>query len=232
MVTSVNGSDLDALGLSLPQGAKKTELGQEEFLNLMMTQLKNQDPFKPMESGEFLGQLAQFGTVQGLAGLQSSFDSLATSLVSNQALQAASLVGRSALVASSKGVLADGGVLEGAIDVPAATGNVKVEIRDSTGQVVRNLELGSQNAGLVRFEWNGATNDGEPAAPGTYTVAATYQKDKGSEAADTFVAAPIDSVRFDSKGFAVQLRGLGEVPFSTVREIRNPAASLPETVSN
>jgi len=232
MVTSVNRSEFDDLGLSLPKTAQKQQLGQEEFLNLMMTQLKNQDPFKPMESGEFLGQLAQFGTVQGLAGLQNSFNSLASSLVSNQALQAASLVGRSALVASNKAMLAGGGVVEGAVDVPATTGNVKIEIRDSAGQVVRNLELGSQNAGLVRFEWDGVTNDGEPAPAGTYTVAATYQRDKGSEAADTFVAAPIDSVLFSSNGFAVQLRGLGEVPFSTVREIRNPTASIPETVSN
>ena len=62
-------------------------------MHLMLTQLRNQDPFKPMESGEFLGQLAQFGTVQGLAGLQTSFDSLASSLVSNQALQASSARG-------------------------------------------------------------------------------------------------------------------------------------------
>jgi flagellar basal-body rod modification protein FlgD len=232
MVTPVNGSDFDGLGLSLPQSATKTELGQEEFLNLMLTQLKNQDPFKPMESGEFLGQLAQFGTVQGLAGLQTSFDSLATSLVSNQALQAASLVGRTALVASNKASLAEGGIVEGAVDVPAATSNVKIEIRDSAGQVVRNLELGTQKAGLVRFEWDGAAQDGEPAAPGTYTMKATYQRDKGSEAADTFVAAPIDSVLFGSDGFAVQLRGIGEVPFSTVREIRNEIVSLGETVGN
>ena len=88
---------LSGLRLEVPQAAREGDLGQEDFLHLMLTQLKNQDPFKPMESGEFLGQLAQFGTVQGLAGLQTSFDSLSSSLVSNQALQASSLVGRSAL---------------------------------------------------------------------------------------------------------------------------------------
>ena len=71
---------IDSLGLgfSVPKTERKGDLGQEDFLHLMLTQLKNQDPFKPMESGEFLGQLAQFGTVQGLAGLQTSFDGLAT----------------------------------------------------------------------------------------------------------------------------------------------------------
>ena len=97
----VNPVDSLGLGFDVPKAAREGDLGQEDFLHLMLTQLKNQDPFKPMESGEFLGQLAQFGTVQGLAGLQTSFDSLASSLVSNQALQASSLVGRSALAATS-----------------------------------------------------------------------------------------------------------------------------------
>ena len=67
MTTPVNGSfDLSSLGLSVPAATKKTDLGQTDFLNLMMTQLKNQDPTKPLDSGAFLGQLAQFGTVSGL----------------------------------------------------------------------------------------------------------------------------------------------------------------------
>ncbi|HEX5050079.1 MAG TPA: flagellar hook capping FlgD N-terminal domain-containing protein, partial [Gammaproteobacteria bacterium] len=129
MVDSVNGVDLASLGLTQPKAEKKQELGQDAFLQLMVTQLKNQDPFKPLDSGEFLGQLAQFGTVQGLSGLQTSFDGLASSLVSNQALQAASLVGRTALVETDHGAIAAGGSLDGAVDVPAATGGVAVEIR-------------------------------------------------------------------------------------------------------
>ena len=67
MISPVDSSiDLDALGLTIPDVVEKQDLGQEEFLQLMMTQLENQDPFKPMESGEFLGQLAQFGTVTGI----------------------------------------------------------------------------------------------------------------------------------------------------------------------
>ena len=102
MVDAVNGVDLAQLGLTQPKAEKKKELGQEAFLNLMITQLKNQDPFKPLDSGEFLGQLAQFGTVSGLQDLQTKFDSLSSALVSNQALQAASLVGHTALVPSSR----------------------------------------------------------------------------------------------------------------------------------
>jgi flagellar basal-body rod modification protein FlgD len=221
MVDAVNGLDLAKLGLAPPAQAKKKELGQEEFLNLMVTQLKNQDPFKPLESGEFLGQLAQFGTVSGLVGLQTSFDGLASSLVSNQALQAASLVGRTALAESDVGSIATGGSLEGAVDVPAATGGVRVEIRDAAGQVVRHLELGPQSPGLVRFHWDGLDDSGHAAAAGTYQVVAGYQKNNSTEAATTLVDASVDSVVLGADGFTVRLHGIGDVPFSAVREIRN-----------
>jgi flagellar basal-body rod modification protein FlgD len=229
MVAPVNSTDFSGLGLTPPQVARDDELGQEEFLNLMITQLKNQDPFKPLESGEFLGQLAQFGTVSGLAGLQTSFSSLASSLVSNQALQAASLVGRTALVESDIAALAEGGTVEGAVEVPATTGGVSVEVRDATGQVVRHLPLGGQHAGLVRFEWDGQTDAGEQADPGLYEIVASYQKGDTAEAAATFVTAPVDSVLFGANGFSVQLRGLGEMPFSAVREIRNDFAATSDS---
>jgi flagellar basal-body rod modification protein FlgD len=225
MINPVTGLDLSHLGLAPPEAVKNDELGQEQFLSLMLTQLKNQDPFKPLESGEFLGQIAQFGTVSGLAGLQTSFDSLAGSLVSNQALQAAGLVGRSALVESSTALLAQGGSVEAAVDLPATTGGVRVEVRDAAGQVVRHMQLGAQSAGLVRFAWDGRTDTGDAAPPGTYRLAADFQSGNEAEAATTLVSATVDSVLFGTDGFTVELRGLGEMPFSAVREIRNDAVA-------
>jgi flagellar basal-body rod modification protein FlgD len=171
-----------------------------------------------------LGQIAQFGTVSGLADLQTSFDSLAGSLVSNQALQAAGLVGRSALVESSTAVLGAGGGVDAAVDLPATTGGLHVQVRDATGQVVRHIELGAQSAGLVRFVWDGQTDGGTTAPPGNYRLVAEFQSGTDAEAAPTLVSATVDSVLFGSDGFTVELRGLGEMPFSAVREIRNDAA--------
>jgi flagellar basal-body rod modification protein FlgD len=225
------GFDFADIGLAPPGTAKKEEqLGQEQFLSLMITQLKNQDPFKPMESGEFLGQLAQFGTVSGLQGLQTSFDGLATSLVSNQALQAASLVGRSVLVESNVAPLAEGGKVDAAVDLPASTGGLHVEVRDASGVVVRHIELGAQSAGLVRFTWDGQTDTGSAAPAGSYRLVAQFASGSESEAADTLVTARVDSVLFGADGFTVELRGIGEMPFTAVREIRNEAvAAAPDS---
>ncbi len=220
-------SPLDSLGsnLAVPEAAREGDLGQEDFLHLMLTQLKNQDPFKPLESGEFLGQLAQFGTVQGLAGLQTSFDGLASSLVSNQALQAAALVGRTALAETSSLTVAKGQRVSGAVDLPESAPAVKVAVRDATGQTIRTLSLGAQPAGLATFEWNGLDSDGKPAPAGKYTFAATYQANNETVAADTLLRAPVDSVLLGADGFTVELRGIGEVPFTAVREIRSEPSS-------
>jgi flagellar basal-body rod modification protein FlgD len=225
MVSPVDSTDFGQLGLGVPQTVKKQELGQDAFMQLMLTQLKNQDPFKPLDSGDFLGQLAQFGTVSGLAGLQTSFDSLKTSLVSNQALQAASLVGRSALVATSTIGITDGQQVAGAVDLPASTSAAAVAVRDATGQVIRTIPLGAQQAGLASFVWDGRTDEGGAAPTGRYTFNAEFRSGKNVEAATTLVSAPIDSVRVDADGFSVELRGVGELPFSAVREIRNDLTS-------
>ena len=69
--------------------AKKTELGQEDFLALMVAQLKNQDPFKPMDPSQYVGQLAQFSSVSGLASMNQQITSLTNSLRGNQVLDGA-----------------------------------------------------------------------------------------------------------------------------------------------
>ena len=103
---SNDNSALEALGLRTTEALKATEkkddLGLDTFLELMTTQLKNQDPMKPMENGQFLGQIAQFASVTGLQQLNDSFSDLTSSLSSSQALQAGNLVGKTVMTFSPK----------------------------------------------------------------------------------------------------------------------------------
>ncbi|HUO80429.1 MAG TPA: flagellar hook capping FlgD N-terminal domain-containing protein, partial [Steroidobacteraceae bacterium] len=108
-------------------------MNQLDFLNLMMQQLKNQDPTKPMDESAIMGQLAQFGTVSGIAQLNSSFQTLSSQLVSNQALQASSLLGRNVLVTGSAAPLASGGSVHGAVSVPAGARAVTVQVVGPSG---------------------------------------------------------------------------------------------------
>ena len=105
MSATVDQAKLESLGLAQKKPrVDKKEMGQEDFLKLMTTQLQNQDPMKPMENGDFLAQIAQFSTVDGIGKLQESFEALSGSLHSNQALQASGLIGRNVMVPSNAGV--------------------------------------------------------------------------------------------------------------------------------
>ncbi|TAL42573.1 MAG: flagellar hook assembly protein FlgD, partial [Methylovulum sp.] len=95
MMSSINPySGLGVSTLDTTKATKTTSLSQDEFLKLMTTQMTHQDPTKPMQNGEFLSQMAQFGTVSGIQDLQQSFKDFSASISSDQALQASSLVGR------------------------------------------------------------------------------------------------------------------------------------------
>ena len=81
---------------------KKDTLGQSDFLKLMTTQLQNQDPFSPMENGDFIAQMAQFSTVTGIAEMGESLKSLSNQLGEFRIATATNLLGHSVLVPGNK----------------------------------------------------------------------------------------------------------------------------------
>lgn len=198
----------------------RKELGQSDFLKLMTTQLQNQDPFKPMENGDFLAQIAQFSTVTGIEDLNKSFNDLGQSLVSNQALQASSLVGRQVMAPTGVAALQAGGSISGSVELPAASTEVTVNVYDQSGQVVRKLTLGPQASGAADFRWNGARDDGSFAEPGTYFINAEAIVGDRSEAVETLVASTVRSVTLsNSGGLLLDLDGVGTLDFNEVRQI-------------
>src|SRR4030081_2588876 len=127
-------------------------LGGTDFLTLMLAQLKHQDPTSPVDSNTFLTQLAQLSQVQGINTLNTT---LTNSISSNQALQASSLLGHQALVNSTTANLAANGAVNGAVNVPQTTSQVLLTVKDSTGVLVRQINLGKQSTGLASFSWDG-----------------------------------------------------------------------------
>jgi flagellar basal-body rod modification protein FlgD len=216
--TSVVG-DLGS-GYQLPATTKQKdkELGQDDFLMLMMTQFRNQDPLKPQDPAEFLAQLAQVSSVTGIAEMNQSMATLADSIYSGQALQAASVVGRDVLAPAEHGQLAAGGTLNGAVDLPVSTASGFVRIVDASGALVRQIPLGARGAGLANFTWDGRDNLGRAAPAGTYWVVAGYDGGAGETAADTYLAKRVASVSLGGDGKRTEITtsdgqrlGLGEI---------------------
>ncbi|MEX0614466.1 MAG: flagellar hook assembly protein FlgD [Methylophaga sp.] len=196
------------------------QLAMEDFMSLMTTQLQNQDPLKPMESGDFLGQIASFGTVSGIADLQNSFSSFAKAMQSDQALQGSSLVGRSVLVPSSIGTMTPDQPLKGQINVQEPVSDLTVKVFNEGGSLVKTIEMGSAS-GYTNFQWDGLNENQQPMPPGIYQFQATGTVDGKNTAFATATVARVDSVLVGSgsQGLTVNLAGIGSVPFKEVQEI-------------
>jgi flagellar basal-body rod modification protein FlgD len=211
-------------GTSGSGAAAGATLGGTNFLTLMLAQLKNQDPTSPVDSNQFLNQLASLSTVQGITQLNTSFGSLSSSLVSSQALQASSLLGHQALVSSKTANLTANGSVSGAIEVPQTTSQAVVNISDSSGALLRQINLGAQSAGLANFSWDGKLQDGSQAPAGKYTLSAQFAgATSGATAASTYVNGVVQSVTMGAgqTGLTLNVSGLGSVPFSGVKQISN-----------
>lgn len=224
-------TSFESLGLTKPkQAPAQPKLGQEDFMKLMTTQMNNQDPFKPMEDGQFLSQMAQFSAVTGLKDIKDSFKTLTDAMQSNQALQASSMVGRRVLIPGSSAGLPDKGNLSGAVELPTSTSNLTVHILDASGAEVESLELGSQKEGLVNFKWDGmrevAGKDGAPAsreraAPGSYTIRAEMEVDGKPQAIQALTVDTIDSVSLgkQGQGMTLNLAHGGSAQMSDIKQI-------------
>ncbi len=212
----------DSLGLSNNNETKVEETKQDQFMQLLIAQLKNQDPLQPQENGEFLSQLAQFDTATGIKELQDSFSSFTQTMQSTSALQASSLVGRSVLAPGGIAQLETGQNVSGQIDLSSSTTNLSIEITDSAGQLVKTIPMGTQAAGEVSFNWDGTDQSGNYLPAGGYQIKATAVVGSETIAQDVLVSAKVDSVTIGQggQGLRLNLSGLGSIDFSAVKEIR------------
>lgn len=198
---------------------KKDQLGQAEFLELMIAQLKNQDPFKAMDPSQFLGQLAQFGTVSGIAEIKEAFGTLSESMRSSQVLDGATMVGREVLVPSDEVMLQAEGAVKGAIDVPTGTNALQVNIRDANGELVRRMTLPT-TSGLQEFSWDGVADNGTRAAAGEYTFEAVANVAGRSGSLEMLMAGRVNSVTIDAAtGLTLNTSNLGSRSLGDVRRV-------------
>lgn len=217
-----NNSIYDSLGVSQQNqraGSSSNELGQDAFMRLMIAQMQNQDPLSPMENGQFIAQLAQFQSVSGITSLSNTFSEFASSMQSSQALQASALIGRQVLVDSNTAALADTGSVTGAAILPASTTNMNVYVYDSTGQLVRTINMGEQSAGEVEFSWDGLDESGNRLPAGQYDFKVEAMAEGENYELATAIYSTVESVVLGSNGITLNVNGQGEVPMSIVSKI-------------
>ncbi len=223
MLERVSGKKQDAL---------KNKLDKDDYLNLMVTQLKYQDPTKPLENHEMATQLAQFNTVEQLMGVNKTLQSM-----QNQSAQAnidklTPYLGKVVEVTGSKlRIGSDLKVSQGAVELGAQAGSLSVQIKDSSGTVVRTLGLGEKNAGRHAFDWDGKTDGGIAAKPGDYTfeVQASSQDGKEMQVKTSF-AAKVDAITDLANGGRLDTAS-GKVEAKDILAIRPDTLAAPTAVA-
>ncbi|MDX1635610.1 MAG: flagellar hook assembly protein FlgD [Marinobacter sp.] len=202
------------------EASKNQELGKNEFMELMIAQLKNQNPLEPQDNGDFIAQLAQFSSLEEMQKLSGNVDDVVGQFRSTQALQASAMVGRTVLVPSEGGLLGADGQLKGVVQVPASTSSLRVSIVNQAGERVRQIDMGASQAGQVSFTWDGKNSEGQAMPPGAYRIVAEGSYPQGNEQLGTLVSANVDSVSLGNQGkVTLNLAGMGSIALSDVQQI-------------
>lgn len=199
-------------------------LDKDAFFKLMLTQMKNQDPTNPMQSHEMAAQLAQFSSLEQLNNIGKGIEGLGAATASQGSYGALSFIGKVVSGDASK-------VTRGAGDTEHGFGfqlgndaqKVKVSVKDATGKVVRELEVGALKKGQNSVKWNGLTTEGLPARPGEYKFAIEATDSSGAKVfSKSAFEGRISGVDFSAAGPMVIVNGQ-TIKLSEVKKIEDPA---------
>jgi flagellar basal-body rod modification protein FlgD len=200
--------------------SKRTELGRDAFLKLLVAQLQNQDPTNPQENGEFVAQLAQFSQLEESQKLSGSFEKFATAFQSTQHLQATSLVGRPVHVKTDFTMLGETGAVSVLAQFDNAVQSANLSVYNQSGELVDNFSLGQQSAGQKEFIWTGFDANEERFPAGNYFFQVNVSNAGVNQDVPIFLSANVNSVTIERGGsLTLNLAGVGKVSMADIIQI-------------
>lgn len=198
------------------------KMGQDQFLQLLVAQMQNQDPINPMDGKEFASQLAQFNSVEQLIGVNEGLKELSQSqqLMRSELTNsmASSLTGKHVRALSNKVNLQSGKDANINYDLNNAANEVEIVIRDSSGNAVRRETIEGATAGENSWSWDGKSNDGIEVPDGQYNVEINATSGDESVKARMFIEGTANKVRFTGEGVKVSIDGV-EVPIGDIETV-------------
>ena len=210
LLNSSGSSAANAASSAIAGVPANMQINESQFLQLISTQLQNQDPLQPTDPSQFLGQLEGLSEVSSLQSMQSA-------MAANQVTSGASLLNQYVLAPGTVSTLATGGAIAGAVNAPSGATNLTVSISDSKGNAVTSFQVAPASSGMTSFSWNGTTSSGATAAAGNYTVAVNATVNGASQTVPPMVVSQVQSVTIDSSTNQLDLNTTsGTVPLSSV----------------
>jgi flagellar basal-body rod modification protein FlgD len=173
------------------------KLGMDQFLNMFIAQLKNQDPLNPMDSAQFTAQLAQYSSVEQLYGVNSTLTNIENTLSSqNQQRDDLGYIGKTVKADDNTMTVNNGTVQTGSYSLDGS-GNVTIDVYDSQGQKVRTLYQGAEDKGEHAVNWDGRDDAGNMVGDGTYTFEITAQNGIGlTVPSNTYISGEVTGITY------------------------------------
>lgn len=220
-----NVTFLSETGSSLQSAprADKT-LGKDDFLELLVAKLSNQDPMNPVQDEDFVAQLAQFSSLEQLSNMNDNllqdiqWNYMLSQTISNT--MATSLIGRSVKADSSMIYLETAGTADLSIDLDRTASEVTITIRDQNGNTVRTITEKGLDAGEHLIKWDGLDNNGVQAAGGGYTVSVSAVDAEGNEfSPDQFIEGKVKGITYRDGMALLNINGQ-DLPLASVLEVK------------
>jgi flagellar basal-body rod modification protein FlgD len=217
---SITGLEPVSIYASESSSNEVSSLGKDAFLNLLVTQLRNQDPLSPMDSTQFTAQLAQFSSLEQLSNINDNLGILQLYQASINNSQAVGFIGRTVKSLGNSVYFAEGVQAEMHFELAEEASEVFIHIYDSKGNFVKTMECGSLNAGDQSIEWDGTDDEGNALLEGTYTFEVVANDAGGEEVeATTFMINKVTGVTFE-EGITYLLAGDLKIAIGNVVEVR------------
>ena len=196
-------------------------LGKDDFLQLLVTQLRYQDPTKPMSNEQFIAQTAQFSALEQMQKLNSSINSLLELQKTDSKTSALALIGKKVTAetsANSSFTLSDQSSASLDFSLPQDA-SVTIAIYDTNQNVVKNADLGKQLKGSSSFSWDGTNNDGIRMSNGNYSYKISAKDANGQNLGiNNTVSGIVDGVSIDGSQTLLNM-GNSSFPLSAVTKI-------------
>jgi len=191
---------------------------QSQFMTMLVTQLKNQDPLNPMQSAEMTSQLAQINTVSGIEKLNATLEKMMGTYDASQSMQAAAMLGKNVLVPGGNIGLTDGQAV-GGFEINSDADSVVLTVKDANGVVVRTVDMGAAKAGSHLYAWDGKNDAGTVCANGSYTVSVEATKSGTKVTSQALEVGTVSAVVKSSSGFQLDVGTGALINYDDVRQI-------------
>ncbi|NIF20508.1 flagellar hook assembly protein FlgD [Candidatus Pantoea multigeneris] len=192
---------------------------QNEFLTMLVTQLKNQDPTNPMDNSQLTTQLAQINTLSGVEKLNTTLGSISGQITTSQSLQSSTLIGHGVMIDGSQVLVGSGTTTPFGVELGTASTSTTATISDSSGNVVKTIDLGGLSAGVHTFSWDGTLTDGSTAPDGKYTVAIAASSGSTQLVAQPLAYAYVSGVNTSTDSTTLDLGTSGTATLDEVKQI-------------